>query len=85
MLLARQPDDKLAPLLFDGVAGVLYLSVVSRLIDIVYNTQYAARAVAARVVRPWGSAVTAGSALSHETADTVAEIIRYDWFPGSQT
>ena len=47
----RQPDDALAPLLFDVAAGTLYLSVVSRLIGIIYTTPVPSRAVGAMIVR----------------------------------
>ncbi len=45
----RQPDDPLAPLLFDVAAGTLFLSLVSRLLGIIFNTAVPGRAVGAMI------------------------------------
>jgi hypothetical protein len=47
----RQPNDPIAPLLFEIMPGTLYLTVVSRLISIVLDTGYGTRAVGALLVR----------------------------------
>ena len=46
----READDPLAPLLFEIASGTLYLSVVSRLIGIIYTTAVPSRAVGAMIV-----------------------------------
>jgi hypothetical protein len=47
----RQPNDPMAPVLFEIMPGTLYLTVVSRLISIVLDTSYGTRAVGAMLVR----------------------------------
>ena len=51
-LVRRRPlDDPLAPVLFDIVTGTFYLTVVSRMLGIVYTTERPDRAVGGMIVR----------------------------------
>jgi hypothetical protein len=51
----RRPlNDPLAPLLFEIVTGTMYLTVVSRMLDIVHTTERPYRAVGGMIVRELG-------------------------------